>query len=157
MNKQLLLSFLPGTIFKVRHNGYTHYVVKSDRIGVDGMPMFIDNSAARGTVAERNYYEAVCGGAVTMSCLESEFSEKQILEHARGFIGQVNYSLFSFNCESFVRKILGLSPTSKQVVVPLITVPSTVYIAHKVSGGNKWVMGLAGIAALVITTRAVAE
>lgn len=157
MYKQLIFSFLPGSVIKIRHKSYTHYAIISDRIGTDGMPMVIDNSAVRGTVAERSYYEAVCGGSVTLSSLKSDFSEHQILECARGFVGQVNYSLLSFNCESFVRKILGLSPTSKQVATSLVTVPSAMYLAHKASGGNKWIMGLAGIAALAITTHVVAE
>lgn len=149
--------YSPGDIIKVRYETFTHYAVISDRIGEDGLPMVIDNSAARGSVSERSWTEAVAGKAVSLSSMVSDFPKSEIVSCARSFIGKVRYSILSFNCESFVRKVLGLKPTSKQVVASCVTVPSAMYGAYKVSGGNKWLTFAAGFAALAVTTKAVSE
>lgn len=149
--------YLPGDIIKIRYETFTHYAVVSDRMGNDGFPMVIDNSAARGSVAERTWTEAVAGKSVSLSSMASSFSKSEIIACARSFIGEVRYSLITFNCESFVRKVLGLKPTSKQVGTSCVTVPSAMFAAYKISDGNKWLTFAAGIAALAITTKAVAE
>lgn len=149
--------YSPGDIIKIRYGTFTHYAVISDRIGDDGFPMVIDNSAARGSVAERTWTEAVDGKSVSLSSMVSSFSKFEIVACARSFIGEVRYSLITFNCESFVRKVLGLKPTSKQVVASCITVPTAVYAAYKVSNGNKWLGVAAGLLAFAATTKAVAD
>lgn len=149
--------YSPGDIIKVRYETFTHYAVISDRIGDDGFPMVIDNSAARGTVEERTWTEAVAGKSVSLSSMVSSFSKLEIVACARGFIGEVRYSLITFNCESFVRRVLGLKPTSKQVVASCVTVPAAMYGVYKASGGNKWLTGAAGLLTLAVTTKAVAD
>jgi len=155
MNLQQIFS--AGWIIKIRYSTYTHYAVVSDRIGEDGFPMVIDNSAAEGTVTERLWSEATAGRPVSLSQMVSDFSPREVLACAKSLIGQIPYSAINFNCESFVRKVLGLPSTSKQVVASAITVPTAMYAAHKVFNGNVWVTGLVGLLALGATTYAVAE
>lgn len=149
--------YSPGDIIKIRYETFTHYAVISDRIGDDGFPMVIDNSAARGSVAERTWTEAVAGKSVFLSSMVSSFTKFEIITCARSFIGEVRYSLITFNCENFVRKVLGLKPTSKQVVSSCVTVPTAMYAVYKASGGNKWLTGAAGVLALAATTKLVSE
>ncbi len=146
-----------GDVIKIRHSIYTHYALVSDHIGDDGLPMVIDNSAARGTVTERTWTEATAGKIVSLSSMRSEFSACDALSRARSFIGQTHYSLVGYNCETFVRSVLGLKPTSKQVVTAAVTVPAAMYLTHKHCGGNKWLTAGVGLLALAVTTKAVAD
>lgn len=149
--------YQPGDIIKIRYETFTHYAVVSDCIGDDGFPMVIDNSAARGSVTERTWTEAVAGKSVSLSSMVSNFTKLEVIACARSFIGEVRYSLITFNCESFVRRVLGLKPTSKQVVASCVTVPAAMYGVYKASGGNKWLTGAAGLLTLAVTTNAVAD
>lgn len=149
--------YSPGDIIKIRYETFIHYAVISDRIGDDGLPMVIDNSAARDGVTERSWTEAVAGKPVSPSSMASDFPKSEIIACARSFIGKVKYSLISFNCESFVRKVLGLKPTSKQVATSCMTVPTAMYATYKASGGNKLLTGVAGLLVLAITTKAVSD
>lgn len=146
-----------GDVIKIRHNFYTHYALVSDQFGDDGLPMVIDNSAARGTVAERSWTEATEGKTVALSSMSSGFTACDVLSCARSFIGQAKYSLVSYNCETFVRSVLGLKPASKQVLTSAVTIPTAMYLTHKHCGGNKWLTAAAGLFALALTTKAVAD
>lgn len=152
-----LQNFVAGQIIKIRYSLYIHYAVISDCIGPDGYPMVIDNSAATGTITERSWSEATKDRPVTLSDLKSEFSPQEVLACAKSMLGKRGYSLMNFNCESFVRETLGLLPTSKQVVTSTVVVPTAMYTAHRLSGGNKWITGLVGVVTLAATTHAVAE
>lgn len=150
-------NYRPGQVIKIRYDFYTHYAIVSDRIGHDGFPMVIDNSAAAGMVKERTWTQATNGARVSLSTLSSSLNPEVVVARARAFIGKVCYSVTGFNCEAFVRKVLGLKPTSKQVAASLIMVPASMCVAHKAFGGNGWLTLLTGCMALAVTTQMVSD
>lgn len=154
---QANFGFKAGDAIKVFHPTYVHYGIVSDRIGPDGHPMIIDHSMATGTVAERSWGEATGGKTVSKSDLDSDRSPYQIILAARQLIGKAKYSLTHFNCEAFVRHVMGLSPTSKQVTASVVSVPLAGIIAYKASAKNPWITALACLTVFAVTTHAVAE
>lgn len=150
-------SWYPGDIIKISHPLFTHYGIISDQIGGDGMPMVIDNSFARGRIQERSWSEAVRGKKTTLSKLSCPGSGAEIVACARSFIGPVRYSLTRYNCESFVREVLGLQETSRQVATSAVTVPGAMATTFRLTKGNIWLTLIVGIATLAVTNRVVSD
>jgi len=151
------LKLTAGDVIRVHYPTFTHYGIVSDRIGLDGMPMVIDHSSATRTVAERTWKEATQGKRVSRSGLVSNRTPRQTLTAARQLIGKLEYSLTGLNCEAFVKHVLGLPPSSRQVAASLVTVPSAAYLAHKASEGNLIVTGMVCILAFAITNHTFAK
>ncbi|WP_087461964.1 lecithin retinol acyltransferase family protein [Oleiphilus messinensis] len=158
MKKDLKTCFSPGDIIRVRYSTFTHYGVVSDRTGEDGMPMIIDNSYASGTAVERTWAEATVGKVPSLSKIGSEYPAQEILACAKQLIGQsTRYSLTRYNCEHFVREVVGLKPASRQVRYTSIMVPAAMLLTHKIGKGKHWATAISGLLSFAITTRASAK
>ena len=157
MRSLLNCPFEAGEVIKIRYTTFTHYAVVSNRYGSDRMPMVIDNSLERGGVTERTWTEAVASQQVEKSILDSGMNRLDVLACARSFLGEGGYSLFGNNCENFVRKILGVDPSSKQLIAASIAVPSVAYAAYKLSKGDIIVTLAAALGTLIVTTKLAAD
>lgn len=101
-------------LLKIDMGVYEHLALISDRF-YQGKPMLISNTYRNGTVAEEPWDTVVEGRSYKVLPIFSQEPEYQILSRARMAIGNVKYSLSSYNCEHFVSEVITGVAESRQM------------------------------------------
>lgn len=103
----------PGTVLSSGRIGYRHFGIVTDKY-VNGLPTVISNAGDHGKVVEQPLAEFHGKWDLKIEGYWGSLPYQEVLARGRGQVGSI-YSLFTWNCEHFVRFAHGIKPESPQL------------------------------------------
>jgi hypothetical protein len=105
-----------GDVVVTNFTGYQHWSLVSDKLCELGKSLLISETKRNGTVSGEPWDTVTHGKETYVADASYPRPVSEVLALARSQIGQWRYSVTLSNCEHFVKWVVGLEVSSKQVI-----------------------------------------